>query len=98
MFCYRKQIRNFIRRRLEHGKDAYKSKSLRQIGNEHYAKENYVNAMVRYNESIEFAPDDSLEYATALANRSTVLFQLQRYKVTEFEQVQITYIRTGLDK
>ncbi|GLV34475.1 SET and MYND domain containing class 4 member 3 [Carabus blaptoides fortunei] len=73
-------IRKFIRTRNEHGKDANKSQSLRQAGNEFYSKQDYVDAMVHYNESLEFAPPDSLEYATALANRSTLLFELKRYK------------------
>ncbi|GLV34516.1 SET and MYND domain containing class 4 member 3 [Carabus blaptoides fortunei] len=72
-------IRNFIGTRNEHGKDANRSKSLRQVGNECYANQDYVNAMISYNESLEFAPPDSLEYATTLANRSEVLFDLKRY-------------------
>ncbi|GLV32927.1 SET and MYND domain containing class 4 member 3 [Carabus blaptoides fortunei] len=80
MRVIRELIRKFIYTRIEYGKDANKSQSLRQVGNEYYAKQDYVNAMVSYNESLEFAPPDSFEFAMALASRSTVLFELKRYK------------------
>lgn len=53
---------------------------MRATGNQHYASKNYVEALLKYNESLLFAEPGTEDISLAYANRSACFFHLAEYE------------------
>lgn len=64
------------------GKDDDKSKELRCLGNDSFAKKEYRSCYYYYTKSLCYAKKGSENYGLALANRSALLYELGDYGVS----------------
>lgn len=62
-------------------KDNKKADQLREIGNKHYSRGEYFDALIFFNHSLCFAIDGSDSMGCAYANRSAVYLELDRFEL-----------------
>lgn len=56
------------------------SKRLREIGNKFYTQRQFFEAIIKYNESLCYAENESENISLAYANRSAVYFEMKLYQ------------------
>lgn len=60
-------------------KSNQKSQNLRQEGNEYYKNKKFLPAILKYNQSLCFAENESENLGHAYANRSAIYFEMKQY-------------------
>lgn len=88
MFKFRKECNDFLRKYSTkiNSKNTTKSNDLRKIANKAYLKKDFTTAMESYNESLVYAPYESVSYFQTICNISAVLFEIEEYEVNNFAQ------------
>ena len=61
-------------------KSLEKTEELRAVGNKFYSERKFLDALIKYNESLCHAPNDSESLGLVYANKSAVYFEMKLYE------------------